>query len=415
MVLGSRRCKSGFSSDLVCALLMALESKLSRQLKQIPRSGIRDFFELVQGREDIISLGVGEPDFSAPWHIREAAIYSLEQGHTSYTSNLGLKTLRDEISGYVNSHFGQQYDPASEILVTVGVSEALDLAVRALLNPGDEVIYHEPCYVSYNPSITMAYGVPVCVSTQLEDRFALRAEAVEKAITDKSRVLMLNFPTNPTGGIEPVEELEKIAKLAVEHDLIVISDEIYSELIYNDHDVNSHPKHTSIVSFPGMRERTILLHGFSKAFAMTGFRLGYSCAPPILTEAMMKIHQYSMLCAPITSQAAAVEALRNGASEVEKMRREYAVRRNLVLNGFERIGIPCFPPGGAFYAFPDISKFGLTSKEFAMRLVEEEDVAVVPGDAFGASGQGCVRACYATSREQLEIALERIERFVGRL
>ncbi|MFT5466038.1 MAG: aminotransferase [Verrucomicrobiales bacterium] len=394
---------------------MALESKLSRQLKQIPRSGIRDFFELVQGRDDVISLGVGEPDFSAPWHIREAAIYSLEKGQTSYTSNLGLKSLRDEISTYVQGHFGVGYDPASEILVTVGVSEALDLAFRALLNPGDEVIYHEPCYVSYSPTISMAYGVAVPIATRLEDKFSLRAEDVENAITEKTRVLMLNFPTNPTGAVEPHEELKKIAKIAVEHDLIVITDEIYSELVYDDEDTNVRPGHTSIVSFPGMRERTILLHGFSKAFAMTGFRLGYSCAPPILTEAMMKIHQYSMLCAPIVSQAAAIEALRNGAGEAEKMRREYAVRRNMVLSGLERIGIPCFAPGGAFYAFPDVSKFGLPSKDFAMRLVQEESVAVVPGDAFGASGEGCVRACYATSRDKLEIALERIERFVGKL
>lgn len=394
---------------------MALESKLSRQLKQIPRSGIRDFFELVQGRDDVISLGVGEPDFSAPWHIREAAIYSLEKGQTSYTSNLGLKSLRDEISSYVESFFGISYDPGNEILVTVGVSEALDLAFRALLNPGDEVIYHEPCYVSYNPSISMAYGVGKAIATRLEDKFSLRAEDVEKAITPKSRVLMLNFPTNPTGGVEPPGELEKIAKIAIENDLIVVSDEIYSELVYDDDDINLRPGHTSIVSFPGMRERTILLHGFSKAFAMTGFRLGYSCAPSILTEAMMKIHQYSMLCAPIMSQAAAIEALKNGAPEAESMRREYAIRRNLVLSGFERIGVSCFAPGGAFYAFPDVSKFGLTSKEFAMRLVEEENVAVVPGDAFGASGEGCVRACYATSRRKLEIALERLERFVGRL
>ncbi len=392
-----------------------LQSKLSRQLQQIPRSGIRDFFELVQGRDDVISLGVGEPDFAAPWHIREAAIYSLEKGNTSYTSNLGLKSLRDEISIYVDNLFGVSYAPGSEILVTVGVSEALDIAFRALLNPGDEVIYHEPCYVSYSPSIAMAYGVPVPIATRLEDKFALRAEDVANAITDKTRVIMLNFPTNPTGGVEPLGELAQIAKLAIDHDLIVISDEIYCELLYDDEDTTVLPKHTSIASLPGMRERTILMHGFSKAFAMTGFRLGYACAPEILTEAMMKIHQYSMLCAPITSQAAAVEALRNGAPEVEKMRREYALRRNLMLAGFERIGIPCFPPGGAFYLFPDISKFGLSSKDFAMRLLESENVAIVPGTAFGQSGEGCARACYATSRRELEIALERIERFVGSL
>ncbi len=392
-----------------------LQSKLSRQLQQIPRSGIRDFFELVQGRDDVISLGVGEPDFSAPWHIREAAIYSLEKGATSYTSNLGLKSLREEIAAYVEGHFGVGYDPQGEILVTVGVSEALDLAFRALLNPGDEVIFHEPCYVSYSPSIAMAYGVAVPIHTRLEDRFALRAADVEKAISAKTRAIVLNFPTNPTGGVEPLGELTKIAKIAIDRDLIVISDEIYSELLYDDEDPSKRPKHTSIASLPGMRGRTILLHGFSKAFAMTGFRLGYSCAPEILTEAMMKIHQYSMLCAPITSQAAAVEALRNGAGEVEKMRREYALRRNLMLAGFERIGIPCFPPGGAFYLFPDVSQFGLSSADFAMKLLESEDVAVVPGTAFGQSGEGCVRACYATSRRKLETALERIERFVGTL
>ena len=392
-----------------------LQSKLSRQLQQIPRSGIRDFFELVQGRDDVISLGVGEPDFSAPWHIREAAIYSLEKGNTSYTSNLGLKSLRDEISTYVEGQFKVSYDPASEILVTVGVSEALDLAFRALLNPGDEVIYHEPCYVSYNPSIALAYGVPVPIHTRLEDRFELMAEDVERAITDKTRVIMLNFPTNPTGGVEPLGELTKIAKLAIDHDLIVITDEIYCELLYDNDDPAKLPKHTSIAALPGMRDRTILLHGFSKAFAMTGFRLGYACAPEVLTEAMMKIHQYSMLCAPITSQAAAVEALRNGAEEVEKMRREYALRRNLMLSGFERIGIPCFPPGGAFYLFPDISKFGLSSKDFALKLLEAESVAMVPGTAFGQNGEGCVRACYATSRRELEIALERLERFASTL
>ena len=336
-------------------------------------------------------------------------------GQTSYTSNLGLYTLRDEISRYVEGHFKTSYDPATEVLVTVGVSEALDLAFRALLNPDDEVIYHEPCYVSYSPSIVMAYGKAVPISTRLEDHFALRAEDVEQAITEKTRVIMLNFPTNPTGAIEPVEELEKIAKLAVEHDLIVISDEIYSELLYDNADTATVPGHTSILSFPGMRERTILLHGFSKAFAMTGFRLGYACAPSVLTEAMMKIHQYSMLCAPITSQAAAIEALRNGATEVEVMRREYAARRNLMLRGFERIGIPCFPPGGAFYLFPDVSKFGLSSQDFAMKFLEAEDVAVVPGTAFGECGEGCVRACYATSRRKLELALERLERCVEKL
>lgn len=392
-----------------------LEDRIADHVKRIPRSGIRDFFELVQGRDDVISLGVGEPDFAAPWHIREAAIFSLEKGQTSYTSNLGLLSLRESISDYVQGQFGVRYDPKSEILVTVGVSEALDLVCRALLNPGDEVIYHEPCYVSYNPSVALAYGVAVSVQTKVEEEFILKAEDVAAKITDRTRLILLNFPTNPTGAVEPVAELEKIAELAIRHDLIVVSDEIYSELLYGGESGMERGEHLSIASLPGMKERTILLHGFSKAFAMTGFRLGYSCAPPALTEAMMKIHQYSMLCAPIMSQNAAIEALKNGADEVEKMRRAYARRRNLLLSRFEKMGVPCFSPGGAFYAFPDIRRFGLSSKEFALRLLEEENVAVVPGDAFGPAGEGCVRACYATAYDQLEIALDRIASFVKRL
>jgi aminotransferase len=392
-----------------------LEERIADQVRNIPRSGIRDFFELVQGRDDVISLGVGEPDFSAPWHIREAAIYSLEKGQTSYTSNLGLLSLRESISTYVEKQFDVSYDPASEILVTVGVSEALDLVCRALLNPGDEVIYHEPCYVSYSPSIALAYGKPVAIQTRVEDEFVLKAEDIAEKITDRTRLLFLNFPTNPTGAVEPVDELKKIADLVIEQDLIVISDEIYSELLYGEDSGMKPGSHVSIASLPGMKERTILLHGFSKAFAMTGFRLGYSCAPAILTEAMMKIHQYSMLCAPIMSQVAAAEALKHGADEVEKMRRAYARRRNLMLKRFEEMGVPCFAPGGAFYMFPDIRKFGLTSQDFALRLLEEEGVAVVPGDAFGEAGQGCVRACYATSYEQLKVALDKIEAFVKRL
>ena len=392
-----------------------LDERIAKHVAQIPRSGIRDFFELVQGRDDVISLGVGEPDFPAPWHIREAAIFSLERGETSYTSNLGLLSLRKSISKYVDQHFKVRYDAATEILVTVGVSEALDLVCRALLEPGDEVIYHEPCYVSYNPSITLAYGVPVCVQTRVEDEFVLRAEDVAAKITDRTRLILLNFPTNPTGAVEPPEELEKIARLAVEHDLLVVTDEIYSELLYDGESGMDQGQHTSIATFPGMKERTVLLHGFSKAFAMTGFRLGYSCAPQVLTEAMMKIHQYSMLCAPIMSQTAAIEALENGATEMENMRKAYAQRRNLLLKKFSEMGVPCFAPGGAFYAFPDIRKFGLSSKEFAHRLLEEEDVAVVPGDAFGDAGEGCVRCCYATGYEELEIALEKIASFVKRL
>lgn len=392
-----------------------LEDRIAQQVANIPRSGIRDFFELVQGRDDVISLGVGEPDFPAPWHIREAAIYALEKGQTSYTSNLGLPSLRESISNYVNRKFDVHYDSSSEILVTVGVSEALDLACRALLNPGDEIIYHEPCYVSYNPSIVMAYGKAVAVQTRLEDRFALMAEDVEDAITGRTKAIMLNFPTNPTGAVEPEEELRKIARLAVEKDLIVITDEIYSELRYGGNNGMEPVDHLSIASLPGMKERTILLHGFSKAYAMTGFRLGYSCAPHTLTEAMMKIHQYSMLCAPIMSQLAAREALENGDAEVERMRRSYAERRNLLLRRFADMGIPCFDPGGAFYAFPDIRSTGLSSRDFSHQLLEEKDVAVVPGSAFGEAGEGCVRCCYATGYEELEEALVRIADFVESL
>ncbi len=395
--------------------MKALEERIASQVAGIPRSGIRDFFELVQGRDDVISLGVGEPDFCAPWHIREAAIYSLEKGQTSYTSNLGLLSLRTAISDYVSEHFGVRYDAKKEILVTVGVSEALDIACRALLNPGDEVIYHEPCYVSYSPSIVMAYGKAVPVQTRLEDRFVLRAEDVTRHLTERTKVLLLNFPTNPTGAVEPPEELEKIVEIAVANDLIVISDEIYSELVYGGENGLEPGEHHSIACLPGMKERTILLHGFSKAFAMTGFRLGYACAPHVLTEAMMKIHQYSMLCAPIMSQMAAVEALENGHHEVEKMRRAYAERRNLLLRRFREMDIPCFSPGGAFYAFPDIRRTGLSSIEFAHRLLDEECVAVVPGNAFGSAGEGCVRCCYATAYDQLTEAMDRISRFVGRL
>ena len=388
---------------------MDYSNKISKQVAGIPRSGIRDFFELVQGRDDVISLGVGEPDFATPWHIREAAIYSLEKGLTSYTSNLGLLSLRKAISRYVDGFFDVSYQADSEVLVTVGVSEAIDLALRALLNPGDEVIYHSPCYVSYLPSISLAYGVPVDVATRKEDGFALKADMLEAAITSKSRVLMLNFPTNPTGAVMPLEELKKIADLCIKHDLIVLSDEIYCELRYDD------DEHVSIASLPGMKERTILLHGFSKAFAMTGFRLGYACAPEPLIEAMMKIHQYAMLCAPITSQAAALEALENGEAAMLEMRESYHQRRDFLVGRLNEIGLECHSPGGAFYVFPDISMTGLSSKEFAMQLLESEDVAAVPGEAFGEAGQGFLRCCYATSFEELKTAMLRMERFVKTL
>ncbi len=388
---------------------MDYSSKISRQVAGIPKSGIRDFFELVQGRDDVISLGVGEPDFATPWHIREAAIYSLEKGHTSYTSNLGLMSLRKAISRYVADFFNVDYESSSEILVTVGVSEAIDLALRALLNPGDEVIFHSPCYVSYLPSIALAYGVPVDVPTRKKDGFALRADTLEAAITPRSRVLMLNFPTNPTGAVMPDDELEKIAALCIKHDLIVLSDEIYCELRYDD------KKHLSIASLPGMKERTVLLHGFSKAFAMTGFRLGYACAPEPLIEAMMKIHQYAMLCAPITSQTAALEALDNGQTAMIKMRESYHQRRDYVVGRLNAMGIHCHLPGGAFYVFPDIRPTGLSSKDFAMRFLEAENVAAVPGDAFGRAGEGFLRCCYATSFPELKTAMNRLEHFLNNL
>lgn len=386
---------------------MDYHSKLSTQIRDLPRSGIRDFFELVIGRSDVISLGVGEPDKPTPWPIREAAIRSLERGQTSYTSNLGLESLRIAISAYVEDLFGVSYDPKTEILVTVGVSEALDLAFRAVLNPGDEVIYHEPCYVSYKPGIQMAYGVPVVVETREENEFALMAADVERAITPRTKVIALNFPTNPTGGIMPPEELEKIAALAVKHDLLVFTDEIYCELLYDGR------KHTSIVEFPGMRERTVLLHGFSKAFAMTGWRLGYACAPAPLKEAMMKIHQYCMLCAPILSQFAGIEALKLGASAYEEMRQSYEQRRNLIVSRLNGMGLHCFNPGGAFYVFPEIRSTGLTSKEFAIKLLEAKSVAVVPGNAFGEAGEGFVRCCYATAPDLIVKAMDAMEDFVS--
>jgi len=388
---------------------MDYTAKIARHVAAIPRSGIRDFFELVQGRDDVISLGVGEPDFVTPWNIREAAIYSLEKGQTTYTSNLGLLSLRKSISKYVSGLFEIDYDPAKEVLVTVGVSEAIDIALRALINPGEEVIYHEPCYVSYSPSIVMAHGKAVPVETTKEDGFSLKPEALEKVITPNSRILMLNFPTNPTGSVASDEDLAGIAKLAIKHDLIVMADEIYSELRYDG------KKHVSIASLPGMKERTILMHGFSKAFAMTGFRLGYACAPQPIIEAMMKIHQYSMLCAPIMSQNAAIEALENGRPQMEEMRDSYHQRRDFMVKRFNEIGLDCHTPGGAFYVFPDIRSTGLTSGEFAMGLLEAENVAAVPGGAFGPSGEGFLRCCYATGMNDLRKAMDSIESFVSKI
>ena len=384
---------------------MKLQNQIAHHVTGIPRSGIRDFFEIVQTMSEVISLGIGEPDFDTPWHIREAAIYSLEQGRTGYTSNLGLPRLREAIATYVEKNYQVGYDPKTEILVTVGVSEAIDLALRALLNPGDEVLYHEPCYVSYSPSIILAHGVAVAVATRAEDNFRMTAEELEKNITPRSKVLMMNFPCNPSGATQTLEELKKIAALCIKHNLIVLTDEIYSELRYDG------ASHVSIASLPGMRERTIFLHGFSKAFAMTGFRIGYACAPAFLTEAMMKIHQYGILCAAITAQDAAIEALESGAKDVELMRREYELRRNFVVTSFNEIGLECIKPKGSFYVFPKITSTGLTSSEFSLRLLKEKNVAVVPGTAFGPSGEGFVRACYATSLDQIKVAMTRIADF----
>jgi len=385
---------------------MNLKNHIAHHVRDIPKSGIRDFFEIVQSMKNVISLGIGEPDFDTPWHIREAAIYSLEKGRTGYTSNLGLPRLRDSIADYVFTNFGVRYEGQKEVLVTVGVSEAIDLALRALINPGDEVLYHEPCYVSYNPSIVLARGVPVPVPTFARDNFRLTAEELEKKITARSKVLMMNFPCNPTGATQTREELEQIAELCIRHDLVVLTDEIYSELTYEG------ARHFSIVAVPGMRERTIFLHGFSKAFAMTGFRIGYACAPAALTEAMMKIHQYGILCASSTAQDAAIEALEEGAQDVENMRREYELRRNYVVNSFNEMGLECFKPFGSFYVFPSIAGTGLGSHEFSLRLLREKCVAVVPGPAFGTSGEGFVRACYATSLEKLKIAMVKMAEFV---
>ncbi|MCP5520042.1 MAG: aminotransferase class I/II-fold pyridoxal phosphate-dependent enzyme [Verrucomicrobiales bacterium] len=377
-------------------------------VRALPRSGIREFFDIVQGMPGVISLGVGEPDFVTPWNIREAAIYALERGRTTYTSNFGLLKLREAIARRVAEGFGAAYNPVNEVLVTVGVSEALDIAMRALLNPGDEVIYHEPCYVSYMPGIALAHGVARPVVCRAEDGFAVRPEAIAAMITPRTKVLVLNFPTNPTGGTMTQPDLQAIADLAVKHNLIVITDEIYSELTYEGH-------HASFVALPGMRERTIFLHGFSKAYAMTGFRIGYACGPVDLIEAMMKVHQYSMLCASIISQEAAIEALRNGQSATEEMRESYRLRRDFIVRSFNEIGLPCHLPRGAFYAFPSVQPTGLTSKEFAVRLLKEKSVACVPGTAFGECGEGFLRCCYATAMDRIEEAVERMAQFVRSL
>ncbi|WFB34375.1 aminotransferase class I/II-fold pyridoxal phosphate-dependent enzyme [Kiritimatiellota bacterium B12222] len=386
----------------------SLLNRLCSTVSELPRSGIRDFFDVVSQMDDVISLGVGEPDFTTPWHVREGAIYSLEQGQTGYTSNLGMPKLRKSISSYVEKFFGVSYHPDKEVLVTVGVSEALDLAIRALCNPGDEVIYHEPCYVSYRPLIQLAYAVPVILETDASDGFRVTAEKLRPLITDKTKVLMLNFPNNPTGGGLTAQDVKEIAALAVEKDLIVITDEIYAELTYDR-------EHVSIATMPGMKERTIFMHGFSKALAMTGWRIGYACAPHELIEAMMKIHQYTMLCAPVMSQQAAYEALKNPEEDIARMKESYWRRRNFLHSSFTDMGLKCGLPEGAFYMFPEIRELNITAKDFALGLLESQKVAAVPGTAFGACGEGHLRCCYATSMDELEIAVQKIKVYIDTL
>lgn len=380
---------------------------IKKSIEQLPFSGIRKFFDLASKMSGVVSLGVGEPDFVTPWHIREAGVYSLEKGYTSYTSNCGLEELRREISKYLLKKFRLRYDPAREIIVTVGASEAIDIALRCVLEPGDEVIIPEPCFVSYKPCTIMAGGVPKIIDTRETDHFKLKPEDLEKAITPRSKVLLISYPNNPTGAIMTREELQEIARIAAKYDLLVIADEIYCELTYNG-------GHVSFASLPGMQERTILVNGFSKSYAMTGWRIGYVAAPEEIAAAMLKIHQYTIMCAPVTGQLAAVEALKNGEGEIKRMVSHYDRRRHLIVNGLNRIGLSCFEPKGAFYAFPSVSVTGMNSQEFCARLLTEEQVAVVPGDAFGQCGEGYIRCSYAASVEQISEALVRMERFVER-
>lgn len=387
---------------------VSLRNRINTVVRDIPRSGIRDFFDIVTTMKDVISLGIGEPDFDTPWHVREATVFALERGATHYSSNLGYIELRRALSKYVAKNFGAEYNPDNEILITVGVSEALDLALRALINPGDEVLYHEPCYVSYRATILFAGGVPLAVETKAENGFRLTRAMLEAKCTPKTKVLMLNFPNNPTGAIMARQDLEDIAAFARERDLIVITDEIYAELTYD-------APHTSIVSLPGMIERTIFLHGFSKAWAMTGYRLGYAAGPAELIEAMMKVHQYTMLCASSLAQKAAIEALTRPDIDVGEMVGEYRRRRNFLAASFAEMGLECHRPLGAFYAFPSIAKFGLKSKDFALRFIKEERVAAVPGTAFGDCGEGFIRCAYATSMDNIKEAMVRLDRFIKKL
>lgn len=385
-----------------------MRNPLSKKVETIQPSGIRKFFDIVSEMEDVISLGVGEPDFDTPWHIRDEGIYTLEKGRTFYTSNSGLKELRVAIAEYLRRRFEVSYDPLHEILVTVGGSEGIDVALRAMLDPGDEVLIPEPCYVSYVPCVVLADGVPVTIELKEENQFRLTKEELLAAITDKTKILVMPFPNNPTGGVMRREDLEEIAQVCIEKDIYVLSDEIYSELTYG-------ADHVSIASLPGMKERTLLINGFSKSYAMTGWRLGYICGPQMIVEQMTKIHQFAIMCAPTNSQYAAVEALRHGDADVAQMRTAYDQRRRYLMHAFKEMGLSCFEPFGAFYVFPCIKEFGMSSDEFATRLLEEEHVAVVPGSAFGACGEGFVRISYAYSLENLKLAMERLNRFVGHL
>jgi len=380
---------------------------VKKTIAELPYSGIRKFFDLASGMKGVISLGVGEPDFVTPWHIREAGVYSLEKGYTNYTSNCGLEELRREISRYLYERFQLKYDYSREIIVTVGASEAIDIALRCVLEPGDEVIIPEPCFVSYKPCTIMAGGVPKIISTKEADHFKLMPGDLEKAVTPRSKVLLLSYPNNPTGAVMTAQELQAVAEVVEKHDLLVIADEIYSELTYDG-------EHVSFASLPGMQERTVLVNGFSKSFAMTGWRIGYAAAPEEIAAAMLKIHQYTIMCAPIMGQMAAIEALKNGEGEIKRMAGQYDQRRHLIVNGLNQIGLSCFEPKGAFYAFPSIKSTGMSSQEFCAQLLKEEKVAVVPGDAFGQCGEGYIRCSYAASVEQITEALGRMEKFVAR-
>lgn len=385
-----------------------MRDPISNVAREMKPSGIRKFFDIVSEMEDAISLGVGEPDFDTPWHIREEGIYSLEKGRTFYTSNAGLKELKIEICNYLMRKQGLSYDYNNEVIVTVGGSEAIDIALRAMINPGEEVLVPQPSYVSYVPCVELAYGVPVIIELKEEDEFRLTKEQLLEHITDKTKVLVLPFPNNPTGAILERKDLEDIAQVCIEKDIFVISDEIYSELSYKE-------PHVSIAGIPGMKERTVLINGFSKAYAMTGWRLGYACAPQNIMEQMIKIHQFAIMCAPTTSQYAAVEALRNGDEDVRRMCESYNQRRKYLVHELNAMGLDCFEPYGAFYVFPSIKKFGMSSDEFATRLLQEEKVAIVPGTAFGDCGEGFLRISYAYSIDNLKLALERVRKFVERL